>query len=405
MQHHHNWRSISLLPLFRFPEVSFKHAVVALAVTSAVLLASADRSLGTPNPAFRTVPVEGGDAVLEFGTGFKGKLARDDIGVGGIRGGRVRDRRSVALKVRGGTMAPATGMAALRVPAGFVLRRGGHSVKVSGFTISLGPSLKLPPAAELPEEPSVVLAHVGAKRIDLASPDRISGRHAGFNVDAFAQRLRLGGAAAVIINRKLGLSGKARLRGGERIGSFSFALRPARVRIRTGEADLLPGGGQTLAKLSSKGIAPSTGITTPPPATSIPSSMPPGFQLQLGLYFGGFVLPDGTDGNVGLGGGMAFTKEGGQPSILFANIRFHFGEGTIRGDTYVDGVKVATDAVFAETAALPVPDPERRVFEIEGGTAAMTSDIAAFLNNEFPGGSDFVAGDPLCTFSMLIVAE
>ncbi len=382
--------------------MTFKHAVVALAVAFAALFASADRSLAV---AFPTVPLEGGDAVLDFGTAFEKKLTRDDIGVVGIRGGRIRDQRSVVLKVRGGTVAPATGTATLRVPAGFMLRRGGRSVKISGFTISLGPSLKLPPAADVPEEPTLVLAHVGAKRISLASPDRVSGRHAGFNVDAFAQRLRLGGGAAGIMNRKLGLSGKARLRGGERIGSFNLALRPARIRIRTGETDLLPGGGQTLAKLSSKGIASATGISTVFPGIRIPSSMPPGFQFRLGLYFGGLVVPDGSDGNVSLGGGMAFTREGGRPSILFANIRFHFGEGTVRGDTYVDGVKVATDTVLAETTALPVPKPERRVFEIEGGTVAMTADLAAFLNREFPGGTDFVAGDPLCTFSMLAIAE
>ena len=149
-------------------------------------------------------PLTGGTTSLGLKKGFANKLNSNDVKVLKAGNGKVK-KGTVELKVNGGVVDAAAGK-------GYVAHSGGFKLKQGKATISIT-------AIEVDLDSKSAEAKVGGKEMKLGNLKGISVSGSGSDVKVDAGNLKLTGAAAKAINKKLGLGGA--LKGGNAFSSVS----------------------------------------------------------------------------------------------------------------------------------------------------------------------------------------
>ncbi len=328
-------------------------------------------------------PIAGGMTSLHMKKGFLKKLANNDIDVRKTTKGVVQNGRSVFLDVTGDSIDPTNGEGTIEQLGGFKLKVGRRAAAITNLSVQTGGRL--------------VRAKVANARMRLGFLGSLTNTRDGFGLTTLAKQLKLSGKAAKRISNKLGLKAGRRLNGGRVISNLYSATQPSVVTVLPqGNATLVPER-TTFAKFGSKGINPFTDITPIAPAQK--QGTPPNIAYTFPID-GGQIAPDASSGTVSSGGGMQITRPGGA-TVQFTNLGIDFTEKTVLADSTVKGTAVGRSSIATLdlSGATIRSDSVARTVAVSGAVARLQTVSAALLNQEFPGGTDFAAGDSLGTVS------
>jgi hypothetical protein len=232
-----------------------------------------------PFASAATDPVGSGSTTLTLNSGFVKSLKKPGIKILKVNPAKVKGTKAT-FPVTGGAIDPTTGVANLTHGGGLKFKVGKKSVTVKALVLNTAKKS--------------LTAKVGGKKVKLASVSGYSFKRNGFNVKVTVKKLKLTGAAATQLNKKLGYTKNPKpFKGNKLIGSAKGEEQPATVTI-------LPGGNvnfnanvELLKKLNEvevkvQTIAPTTGIA-------------PAFLLPIS---GGTIAPTATAGVVQTAGGL-----------------------------------------------------------------------------------------------------
>jgi hypothetical protein len=252
-----------------------------LAAALFALLAFAPVASAAPDP------LAGGTTTVTLKQGFVKSLKKKGVTIRKISPAKLKGKKAT-FPVTGGQLDPTTGVGTVLHSGGLKFKAGKRTAPVKALEINTGrKSLN---------------AKVAGKRMKLATLAGLSFTRNGFGVILAVKKVKLTGAAAKRLNKKLGYTGKAPsppFRGGRLIGSARSEPQPLTVTVLPGGNVTFTGNASTLAKLAKVQVK----IETIPPTGS----------LAPGLYefpiIGGTISPAGTAGVVQSSGGVRLVQE------------------------------------------------------------------------------------------------
>ncbi len=349
-------------------------------------------------------PLASGTTTLTLNKGFFKKLKKNDVKVLKVSPGTVNNR-TVTLPVSGGSLDPTTGLGTVNVSGGLKFKNGKKQVPLKNLIFN--------------STTKVLTGTVGKKQMKIASLNGLSFVRNGFGVDVGVTKLRLTENAAKQLNKQLGFSSQSTgshkrattssadsanvvFKKNQVAGSSASLTQPKTVTILpTGNATLA-GSVPTLLKFGSKGVPIPAGITGIAPATK-PTATSFLFPIS-----GGTLAPDLSSGTLNTSGGVQVAKPAGA-TMQITNISVDFATKVALTDLTIlptpGSVGRASLADIVMTGATVTVDPTARTFTVTGAVANIQAVAAATLNATFPGGVDFVAGDPFGTFSFTAQAQ
>jgi hypothetical protein len=254
-----------------------------LAAALFALLAFAPFAAAAPDP------LAGGTTTVTLKQGFAKSLKNKGVTIKKISPAKLKGRKAT-FPVTGGQLDPTTGL-------GTVLHDGGLKFKAGKRTATVK-------ALELNTTKKALNAKVAGKRMKLATLAGLSQARNGFGVKLTVKKLKLTGAAAKRLNKKLGYGPKSKaaarpFKGNRIFGSAKSEPQPLTVTVLPGGNVTFTGNASTLAKLLKVQVK----IETIPPTAS----------LAPGLYefpiSGGTISPAGTAGVVQSSGGVRLVQE------------------------------------------------------------------------------------------------
>ncbi|HEX7058905.1 MAG TPA: hypothetical protein VF176_03555 [Solirubrobacterales bacterium] len=342
-----------------------------------------------PTASATSDPLASGTTNLYLKKGFKTKLSNNDVSIKKWGSGAVRNKSVVDLPVSGGSMDPTTGQGTVDTGGGFKFKHRKRAVPVTEMEIDT-------------TRKSVFAKVAGAKMKFGFLAGTASFFRNGFGVDVKSTQVKLTGKAAKRINSKLGLADEKPFKGGNVMSNSYSATQPSTVTILPTNSATLAGNVGTLGKFATKGINPFTQITAIAPA-----SKPTVTSFNLPIS-GGTVAPDLSSGTLNTSGGVQIEKTAGA-TMQLTNIGIDLGTKVALTDLTIlptpGNAGRASIADIVMTGATVVIDPATRTFTVSGAVANVQAVAAATLNTTFPGGTDFVAGDPFGTFSFVAQAQ
>jgi hypothetical protein len=390
-------------------------AVAVAAAAVACLFAFA------PLASAAETPVATGTTTLTLNGGLNKKLKKSGVKVLGTSPGKVSGK-TVTLPVNTvSTFDTASGQGKLLHDGGIKFKKGKKSVKVSEI--------------ELITAESKLTAKVGSKAMKFASVTGISATRSGFNTTDAIASIKITGAAAKELNKKLGFSAKkksnkssasaskkkkkkkvaAPFKGNQVLGAASTFVEPKAVSVKpTGNA-VLNGDLETLAKFE-LGL----GVKITPIAPTVREE-PNKFLFPLS---GGTIAPSGLAGVPETSGGVLFTQEPPSPpappglivTLTMGNIWVDLGSKKATAEVAIednsDLVKTpgklgrASIANILLEGATITSDPTARTVTVSNAKAVIDATTAFTLNESFAGGAEvFKEGDALGTFDFTTQTE
>lgn len=362
--------------------------VVAAAAALIALLAFA------PFASAASDPLASGTTTLTLNKGLFKKLKKNGVKVLKVSPGKVKNRTAtLPVNPTGSSLDPTTGQGVVNNSGGIKFKAGKKSIALKNLTLDT--------------TKNSLSGKVGSKSMKIAGVSGLTVSRDGFGADISIGKLKLTGKAAKQLNKKLGLKGKAAVfKGNKSLGASSSATQPSTVTILPTSNATLLANIPTLTKFISKGIPPVGGVTPIAPGTG--TAAPPSFTFPIS---GGTLSPTLTAGSLNTAGGVKIAKTGGAVTTL-NNITIDFA------------TKVATVEIDIEPSP-PAPgnlgrssiadinlagatissDPATRTISVTNALATLQAVTAATLNTVYPGGTDFVPGDPLGTFSFAAQAQ
>jgi hypothetical protein len=345
-------------------------------------------------------PIAGGSIDLHMKSGFLKKLANNGITVQPVGAGSVSGKK-IALEVRNGRLNPVNALGWLQTGGGFKLALGERGVPVTQLTVN---TVK-----------GAVYAKVAKARMQIGTISAPTSAREGFGANLKSVKLSLTAKAVKRISNRLGLQGSRRLNPERVLSNLYSTAQPETVTVlRQGTATLDANAG-AFKKLAEKGVKTPQDITTLAPATKPNATS---FQLPI---TGGTIAPDLSKGMVETAGGVQILKdtEGLDPTMRLSNIHLDFAskEATVEIEILPSppfpgkaGRASLVDVVLPPNSV--VVDPAARTISIKDAEARLQAVAASSLNDVFnqpapvpPPSSNFVVGDPLGTFSMVVQAR
>jgi hypothetical protein len=405
-----------------------------VAIAAAALLALLALA---PLASAATDPVASGTATITLNGGFNKKLKQYGIKLKKIAPATVSGTKAT-FTVTSGALDPTTGVGTLSLGGGLKFKAGKKTAAVKSLVINTG-SKELSGA-------------IAGKKLKVASLAGWTATRNGFGVNLTINKLKLTGAAASQLNKKLGFpikpkpkkkSGKQSKRaaaskgpskpfkGNQLLGSSFAETQPSTVAV-------LPTGNATLALSASalqklNNVGPhAPGIPGPfavklapvAPTTVTAAGPPPTVAFPIG---GGTLAPTATAGTLQTLGGLELVQslEGAPPpgtkgvtKLRMANIWVDLAQKTASVEVIIENPKTpeanlgnlgrASIADINLTSATIVSDPATHVISVQNASATLQAVTAETLNSVFitpiekavgTPQEKFAAGDPLGTFS------
>ena len=402
-----------------------------VAIAAAALLALLALA---PLASAATDPVASGTATITLNGGFNKKLKQYGIKLKKIAPATVSGTKAT-FTVTSGELDPTTGLGTLSLGGGLKFKAGKKTAAVKSLVINTG-------SKELS-------GSIAGKKLKVASLAGWTAARNGFGVNLTIKKLKLTGAAASQLNKKLGFpikpkpkkSGKQSKRaaaskgpskpfkGNQLLGSSFAETQPSTVVV-------LPTGNATLALAPSalaklKGVGPEF----PPASGNHPfevklSALAPTSLSGLTATFpigGGTVGPSATAGTLQTLGGLQLVqdldalsveKTKGETTLKMQNIWVDLAQKTASVEVVITNPKTAeanlgnlgraSIADVSLTGATVISDPAAHTVSVQGATATLQAVTAETLNQVFITPIEkatatpqvkFAAGDPLGTFS------
>lgn len=345
-------------------------------------------------------PIAGGSVDLHMKNGFVKKLANNGITVQPVGAGSVSGKK-IALGVRKGMLNPVNALGWLQTGGGFKLQLGERGVPVTQLTVN---TVK-----------GAVYAKVAKARMQIGTLSAPTSAREGFGANLKSVKLSLTAKAVKRISNRLGLQGTRRLNPERVLSNLYSTAQPETVTVLRQGTATLDGNAATLKKLSEKSVKVPQDITALAPATK-PSAT--SFQFPI---TGGTIAPDVSKGTVETAGGVQILKdtETLDPTMRLSNIHVDFATKVATVEIEIlptppfpgaAGRASIVDVVLPPNAV--VVDPVARTISIKDAEARLQAVAASTLNDVFnqpapvpPPSSNFVVGDPLGTFSMVVQAR
>jgi hypothetical protein len=357
-------------------------SAVALVAALAALLALA------PFASAASDPLASGTTTLTLNKNLLKKLKKSGVKVIKVSPATLKVR-TVTLPVSGGSLDPTNGQGTVEQSGGIKFKHGKKSAVVKELVLET--------------TTSSLKAKVAGKKMKLASVSGVSSARNGFGANVTIGSTKLTGKAAKQLNKKLGFTGKqkkkAPFKGGKGLGSGLSETQPKTVTVlATGKATLTPNA-VTLGKFASKGVNPLTDIK---PINGAEVVAGPAFAFPIS---GGSLSPTASAGTLQTSGGLAI-EPGAGLKTEFNNLFADFGTKVVTAEINITpsppgpgDLKRSSIADIDMSTGTVSSDPSARTITVTGVTAKLQEVAATTLNTVYPGGVDFVPGDPLGTFS------
>jgi hypothetical protein len=406
-------------------------AIAAAALLA--LLALAPLASAAPDP------VGSGTATITLNGGFTNKLKKYGIKVQKISPAKWSGGKKATFTVTGGELDPTTGLGTVSLGGGLKFKAGKKAANLKSLVINT--------------TKKEISANVAGKKLKLAKFSASTPARNGFGVNLTIKSLKLTGAAASQLNKKLGFPikpepkkkgkkskragaskvpiGSKPFKGNQVLGSSAAETQPLTVAV-------LPGGNATLAlsasalqKLNNVGPhAPGTpgpfAVKLAPiaPTTVVSAGPPPTVAFPIG---GGTLSPTATGGTLQTLGGLQLVQslEGAPPpgtkgvtTLKMANIWVDLAQKTASVEVVIENPKTAeanlgnlgraSIADISLTGATITSDPATHVISVQNASATLQAVTAETLNSVFitpiekalgAPQEKFAAGDPLGVFS------
>jgi hypothetical protein len=348
-------------------------AMVAAALFA--LLAFVPVASATPDP------VASGSATITLNKGFTKYLKTFGIKIQKIAPAKLKGRKAT-FTVSGGSMDPTNGLGTLNLSGGLKLKAGKKSATVKAIVLDTGKS--------------ALTAKVSGKKVKLAKLSGLAIARNGFGVSVTVKKMKLTGAGAKQLNKKLGFAkGKPKpFLANKLIASSSAAEEPATVALLPVNGLLYDGNAELLKKLSN--VEVKIEALSPTTVKSLTS-----FEFPI---TGGNIAPAATAGVVNSSGGVKLTQKLPLPEgkfieteITLANFYTDLGAKTV-------GVEVTANsnaesppgshkkpldlgplgrssiANLSLTGATVVSDPANRKVTVQNAAATLQPVAAEVLN-------------------------
>lgn len=361
----------SLLPL----------AVVATALVA--LLAFA------PFASAATDPVASGSTTITLNKGLLKKLKKKKVKVLKVSPAKLKGRKAT-FSVSGGEVDPTTGAGTLTHTGGLKFKAGRKSVVLKNLVVNT--------------TKKSLTGKLGGKNVKFASLSGISATRNGFGADLAAKRLKLTGAAAKRLNKKLRL--KKVFKGGQTFASSASTEQPKTVTVLPGGTTSLTTDLSTVTKFAGLGVT----IAPIAPAEEELPPVPPVLKFPIS---GGTIAPDATDGVMQTTGGVKLSQEpfpGIVTTVTLNAIWLDLQTKTATVEVTIETNAPETTspgnigrnsiADVSLTGATVKSDPVAHTVTVENATATLQAVTAETLNQTFAGKAQvFQAGDGLGTFT------
>lgn len=267
-------------------------AVVAALVAAMLVLA--------PLASAAPDPIASGSTTLTINNGFKKKTKKAGIKVTALKPAKLKGAKAT-LKVTGGEIEPTTGKGTITHSGGLKVKWGKKSVALKGIAISTSSKS--------------LTAKVGGKKVKLAKLTGLSSARLGFGNSLSAKKVKLTGAGAKALNKKLTpkpkktkvkrngktvvkvVKTKPAFKANMMIGKTTTEIEPQTVNVLA-TGTMTYGGDPTLfAKLKDVGVE----VQLIPPTTVVGTTFNSGIS-------GGTISPLGTSGQINSAGGIKLVQ-------------------------------------------------------------------------------------------------
>jgi hypothetical protein len=378
-------------------------AVLAAALFALLALA--------PFASAATDPVAGGSTTVTLNQGFVNSLKKPGIKILKVNPAKLKGKKAT-FPVTGGEMDPTTGVGSLNHSGGLKFKAGKRTTTVQALVLNTAKKS--------------LTAKVGGKKMKFASVAGYTFTRNGFGVNVAIKKLKLTGAAAKQLNKKLGYTRNPKpFKANKLLGSAKGEEQPSTVTIvPSGNVDFAadPSLLAKLAKVQVKlqTLAPTTGT---PPAFAFPIT-------------GGTIAPTATAGVVQTAGGVKLEQKlpttpttALETEITLGNFFVDLSaktvsvEVTAKSNVESEGKKPldlgnigrSSIADLTLTGATVAADPNTRTVTVTNAAATLQPVSAEVLDGfvkfyegfEKAGGMPKVSpehiksGDPLGTFSFM----
>jgi hypothetical protein len=393
-----------------------------------------------PLASAATDPVASGTATVTLNGGFKNKLKKYGVKVTQIKPAKWTGGTKATFPVTGGELDPTTGLGTVSLGGGLKFKAGKKVANLKSLVINTSKK--------------ELSGNVAGKKLKVATLAGWTAARNGFGVNLTIKSLRLTGAAAKQLNKKLGFpikpkpkkkSGKKSKRAGaskaaavpfkanQVLGSSAAETQPSTVAV-------VPAGNATLA-LAPSALKKLKHVGTPPyPEGASPVEVklapiaPTAFDVPtLTASFpigGGTMGPTATAGTLQTLGGLELTQslealtadKENVTTLRMQNIWVDLAQKTASVEVVITNPKTpeanlgnlgrASIADVSLVGATVTSDPAAHTVSVQGATATLQAVTAETLNQVFINGLEkanpafagqekFAAGDPLGVFSFV----
>jgi hypothetical protein len=367
-------------------------------------------------------PVASGSTTMTLNSGFTKYLKTFGITTSKISPTKLKGSKAT-FAITGGTIDPLTGLGSVTLSGGLKFKAGKKSAPVKALVLDT--------------TKKTLSGKIGGKKVKVATVAGITSARVGFNSTVTIKKVKLTGAAASALNKKLGYAkGKPKpFLGNKLIAKASGETAP-------GTLGVLPAGNATLAlspvalgKLKTVGPELAPGVhpfevklAPVAPTTFDPATLTAGFPVT-----GGTMAPTATAGTLQTGGGLTLTQDleaagpngKGQTTLTLGNIWVDMAAKTASVEVTIANPKTpeanlgnlgrASIADINLTGATIVSDPATHSVSVSNAAAPLQAVTAEPLNQVFvtpiekatgaPATTKFAAGDPLGTFAFSVTTE
>lgn len=361
-------------------------------------------------------PVASGSATVTLKNGFFKTLKKNGVKITKIGSAKVKGKKAT-FKVTGGAMDPTTGAGTLNLGGGLKFKAGKKKAPVKALVIDT--------------TKKALFGKVGGKKVKFAKVAGYTYTRAGFGVALTIKKLKLTGAAATQLNKKLGFKRAPKPFKGNRLMARANAEeQPSTVAVIPGGNTALTLSPAALQKLQNVGPNEpgkdgpfSVKLSLIPPASILAVGPPPtvGFPIS-----GGSISPTASAGTVQHVGGIKLVQDleavgQGETTLTMNNIWIDLTTKTASAEITITNPKNAkanlgplgrASIADIQLTGVSVDSGNRRISV--NGTATLQAVTAETLNAVFitpieeataEPQEKFAAGDPLGSFSFTVQTQ
>jgi len=382
-------------------------------------------------------PVGSGTATVTLNGGFKNKLKKYGVKVTQISPAKWTAGTKATFTVTGGELDPITGLGTVSLGGGLKFKAGKKTASLKSLVLNT--------------TKKELSGNVAGKKLKVATIAGFTAARNGFGVNLTIKKLKLTGATAKQLNKKLGFPIKVKpkktkkagaskapavpFKANQVLGSSAAETQPSTVAaVPTGNATLLLSASakQKLDKVGPE-LPPASGnfpfkveISQVAPTTLASPGPPPTYAFPIGV---GTIGPTATAGTLQTLGGLKLVQNleaagAGVTTLTMANIWVDLAQKTASVEVVIENPKTpaanlgnlgrASIADITLTGATVVSDPATHTVSVQGAAATLQAVTAETLNSVFiapleknfgPAKEKFAAGDPLGTFSFVATTQ